>query len=121
MHVYRGINNKPIHIFQLQKSITIYLVYICCNFYRCLFLQVDNLNLATILENYCFKTILIACKCMPLCKKMDCNVKSEPPTWMVSWFATLMTSSFSQRTWRTMSVMYVLFWTSLRKSNSMPY
>jgi hypothetical protein len=32
MHVYRGINNKLVYIFQLQKSNTIYLVYICCNF-----------------------------------------------------------------------------------------
>jgi hypothetical protein len=54
-HVYRGTNNKLIHIFQLQKSITIYLVYICCNyFYKCLILQVENLNLATNLEHYCF-------------------------------------------------------------------
>jgi hypothetical protein len=28
MHVYKGTNNKPVHNFQLQKSITIYLVYI---------------------------------------------------------------------------------------------
>jgi hypothetical protein len=58
----------------------IYLVYICCNFFfnRCLFLQVDNLNLATNLENYCFYAMLIASKCTPLCKKLDCDVKSEP-------------------------------------------
>ncbi len=31
MHVYKDTNNKLVHIFQLQKSITIYLVYICCN------------------------------------------------------------------------------------------
>jgi hypothetical protein len=31
MHVYRGTNIKLIHIFQLQKFVIIYLVYICCN------------------------------------------------------------------------------------------
>jgi hypothetical protein len=41
--------------------------------------QVDNLNLATNLENYCFYAMLIACKSMPLCKKLDCDAKSEPP------------------------------------------
>jgi tryptophan-rich sensory protein len=79
MHVYRG-TNKTIHIFQPQKSITIYLVSICCNFfYICLFFQVENLNLATNLENYCFYAMLIASKCTPLYKKLDCNAKSEPP------------------------------------------
>jgi hypothetical protein len=80
MHVYRGTNNKLIHIFQLQKFITIYLMYICCNFfYTCLPFQVDNLNLATNLENYCFYAMFIACKCMPLCKKLNCDAKNEPP------------------------------------------
>ncbi len=40
-------------------------------FNRCLFLQVENLNLATNLENYCFYTMLKACKCMSFCKKPD--------------------------------------------------
>jgi hypothetical protein len=76
----KGTNNKLVHIFQLQKSITIYLVYICCNFFNmCLLLQVENLNLATNLENYYFYAMLIACKCAPLCKKLNCNSKSEPP------------------------------------------
>ncbi len=80
MHVYRCINSKLVHIFQLQKSITIYFVYICCNFfYRCLLLQVENLNLATKFENYCFYAMLIACKSMSLCKTLDCDAKSEPP------------------------------------------
>jgi hypothetical protein len=80
MHVYKGTNNKLIHIFQLQNSITIYLVYICCNFfYRCLLLQVDNLNLGTNLENYGYYAMIIACKCTPLCKKLDCDAKNEPP------------------------------------------
>ncbi len=36
-------------------------------------------NPTTNLENYCFYAMLIACKCMPLCKKKDYNAKSEPP------------------------------------------
>ncbi len=48
--------------------------------YRCLFLKVENLNLATNLENYCFYAMLITCKCTPLYKKMDCDAKNEPPT-----------------------------------------
>jgi hypothetical protein len=79
MHVYKGVNNKPIHIFQLQKSIIIYLMYICCNFFNRCLLQVDNLNLVTNLKNYCFYAMLIACKCTPFCKKLDCNTKSESP------------------------------------------
>ncbi len=76
MYVYKCTNNKLVHIFQLQKSIIIYLVYICCNFKnKCLLLQVENLNLVTNLENYCFCAMLIACKRMPLCKKLDCDTK----------------------------------------------
>jgi hypothetical protein len=79
MHVYKGTNIKLVHIFQFQKSIIVYLVYICYNvFHKCL-LQVDNLNLATNLENYCFYAMLITCKCMPLYKILDCDAKSEPP------------------------------------------
>jgi hypothetical protein len=35
-----------------------------------LLLQVDNLKLATNLENYCFYAMLITCNCTPLCKKI---------------------------------------------------
>jgi hypothetical protein len=79
MHVYRSKNNKLVHIFQFQKSITIYLVYIFCNFFnRCFLFQLDNLNLAKKLENYYFYAMLIACKCTQLLKKLDCDTKSEP-------------------------------------------
>ncbi len=47
-------------------------------FNRCL-LQVDNSNLATNLKKYYFYTMLIACKCTPLYKTLDCDAKSEPP------------------------------------------
>ncbi len=54
-------------------------MYICCNFfYKCHLLQVDNLNLATNLKNYGFYAMLIACKCTPLCKKLNCKAKNEP-------------------------------------------
>jgi len=90
MHVYRGTNNKPVHIFQLKKFITIYLVYIGCNFfYRCLLLQVDNLNLTINLEIYCFYAMLITCKCTPLCKKVDCDTKNEPPYFTTTLHSTL--------------------------------
>ncbi len=45
-------------------------VYMLHLFYTCLFLQVDNLNLATNLKTYCFYAMLIACKCKPFCKKI---------------------------------------------------
>ncbi len=48
-------------------------------FYRCLLLQIDNPNLATSLDFFCFYAMLIACKCMPLWKKLYCNTKNEPP------------------------------------------
>jgi tryptophan-rich sensory protein len=79
MHLYRSTNSKSIHIFRLEKFITIYLVYICCNFfYKYFFHQVDNLNLATNLKIHCFYVMLITCKCTSLCKKLDYDVKREP-------------------------------------------
>jgi len=56
----------------------IWCIYVVILFYRCLFLQVDNLNITTNLENYFFYAMLITCKCTPLCKKLDCDVKNEP-------------------------------------------
>jgi len=35
-------------------------------------------------------------------------------TWMILWFVTLMTLSFSQRTWGIMNTMYVLCWRSFK-------
>jgi hypothetical protein len=67
-------------IFNFKSSLLyIWYIYVAIFFYRCLFFQVGNLNLATNLENYCFYAMLIACKCTPLCKKLNCNAKSEPP------------------------------------------
>ncbi len=71
---------EKVHIFQLKKSITyIWCIYVVIFLNKCLFLQVENLSLATNLENYCFYAMLIACKCMPLCKKLVCDTKSGPP------------------------------------------
>ncbi len=41
-------------------------------------------------------------------------------TWMISWFVPSMTSSFYQRTWRTMNAMYIWFWKSFRRLDFMP-
>ncbi len=41
-------------------------------------------------------------------------------TGMISLVVTLMTFSFSPRTWRNVNDMYDMFWTSLRKLNFMP-
>ncbi len=48
-------------------------------FYKCLILQVENLNLTTNRGNYYFYAMIITCKCTPLYKKLNCNTKSEPP------------------------------------------
>jgi len=40
--------------------------------------------------------------------------------WTILWFVTLMTSSFSQRTWRIMNAMYVWFWRSFGRLDFMP-
>jgi hypothetical protein len=79
MHLYKSTNNKPIHIFQLQKFITIYLVYICCKFFYICLLQVENLDLTTNLENYYVYGMLIACKCTSFYITLDYDAKSEPP------------------------------------------
>ncbi len=84
MHVYKGTNNKPIHIFQHQKSIFWYIS--CKFFYKCLFFQVNNLNLITSLKNYCFYGMLITWKCAPLCKILECNPKSESPYFAIILF-----------------------------------
>ncbi len=54
-------------------------IHVVIFFNRCPLLQVENLNLAINLENYCFNAMLITCKCTPLCKKLDCDAKNEPP------------------------------------------
>jgi hypothetical protein len=68
MHVYKGINNKLVHVFNLKSPLLyIWCIYVAIFFNKFFLLQIENLNLATNLENYCFYAMLIACKCMPLC------------------------------------------------------
>jgi hypothetical protein len=70
MHVYRGSNNKLVHVFNFKSPLLyIWCIYVAILFNKCLIIQVDNLNLATNLENYCLYAMLIACNCTPLCKK----------------------------------------------------
>ncbi len=45
---------------------------------------------------------------------------SSMSIWIILWFVTLMASSFFQRTWQTMSAMYILFWKSSKKLVFMP-
>jgi hypothetical protein len=39
--------------------------------------------------------------------------------WMISWFITLMTSSFFLKMWKDINHMFDLFWTSLEKLDFM--
>jgi len=60
---------------------TIYLVYICYNFvYRCIFFQVENLNLATNLEIFFFGAMLIACNTRHFVKSWIVTQKVSHPT-----------------------------------------
>jgi hypothetical protein len=79
MYIKAQIANQSI-IFNFKNLLLyIWCIYVATLFYRCLLFQVENLNLATNLENYCFYVMLIACKCTTLCKKKNCDTKSEPP------------------------------------------
>jgi hypothetical protein len=78
MYIKAQTSNQSI-FFNLQNQ----LLYIWCIhvffFIDVFFFKLKNLNIVTKLENYCLYAMLIACKCMSLCKKLDCDVKSEPP------------------------------------------
>jgi hypothetical protein len=50
MHVYGGTNNEPIHNFKFKSPLLLFGVCMLQFFNRCLLLQVDDLNLATILK-----------------------------------------------------------------------
>jgi hypothetical protein len=79
MYIEAQIANQSI-IFNF-KSLLLYIwcIYVVIVLIDVFFLQVENLNLATNLENYYFYAMLIACKCTTFCKKMDCDTKSEAP------------------------------------------
>ncbi len=73
------IANQPIFFNFKSSLLYIWCIYVAIYCYKCFFLQVGNLNLATNLENYYFCVMLIVCKYTPLCKKLDCDFKSESP------------------------------------------
>ncbi len=79
--MYIEAQKKNQSIFFNFKSPLLYMwcIYVVIIFNRGFVLQVDYINLATNLENCCFYAMLIACECTPLYKKLDCNVKNEPP------------------------------------------
>jgi hypothetical protein len=86
MYINAQIVNQSI-IFNF-KSLLLYIwyIYVAIFFYRCLLFQVENLNVATNLENYNFYVMLITCKCTTLCKKLDCDTKNEPPYFATTWY-----------------------------------
>jgi hypothetical protein len=78
MHVYKTTSLKIVLIFQLQKSIVIYLVYTCCSFfYRCVFIQVENFNIFTNLAFYFVLWHINNTQLHDICKKLQCNAKSH--------------------------------------------
>jgi hypothetical protein len=79
MYIEAQTTNQSIFFNFKSPLLYIWCIYVANVFNKCFFLQVGNLNLAANLENYCFYVMLIVCKCMQLCKKLDCNLKSEPP------------------------------------------
>jgi hypothetical protein len=87
-------------IFFNFKSLLLYIwcIYVANFFYRCFLLQVEVLKSSQKVRNYCFNAMLITCKCMPFCKKLDYNTKNEPP-----YLATTLLQSLArfhqQHTW----------------------
>jgi hypothetical protein len=71
--------NQSIFLNFKSPLLYIWCVYVIILFNKCLILQIDNQNLATNLKFYYFNVMLIACKCTPLCKKLDYDTKNEPP------------------------------------------
>ncbi len=47
--------------------------------YKCLPIQIENLNLITNFSYCCFYGMLIACKCITFYKNIYCDVINEPP------------------------------------------
>jgi hypothetical protein len=94
MHVYLGTNqiaNQSIFFNFKSPLLYIWCIFVTILFYEC-FLQIENLNLATNLEFFCYYVVLIACKCMPLCKRLNCDTKSEPPYFATTLLCKLMYS-----------------------------
>jgi hypothetical protein len=79
MYIKAQTTNQSIFFNLKSPTLYIWCIYVAIFFYKCLLLQVENINLVKNLKIYYFHAILIACKCTPLCKKLDCDAKSEPP------------------------------------------
>jgi len=79
MHREAQITNQSIFFNFKSPLLYIWYIYVTKKIYKFFLLQVKNINLATNLKNYYFYVMLIACKRMPLCKKLDHDAKSEPP------------------------------------------
>jgi len=65
MYIEAKTTNQSIFFNFKSPLLYIWCIYVTMFFYRCLILQVENLNLTTNLENYCFYVMLITRKCMP--------------------------------------------------------
>jgi len=87
MYIKAQTINQSIFFNFKSPLLYIWCIYVVIFLNICVFLQVDNLNLSTSLKNYSFYAMLITCKCTPFYKKLDCDVKSEPP-YLVTTFAS---------------------------------
>ncbi len=56
------------------------------------------------LENYCFYAMLIACKCMPFYKKLNCDTKNEPPYLAITFTYVAFTIDVATLTWPSVGV-----------------
>ncbi len=81
MYIDAETSNQSIFFNFKSPLLYIWCIYVAIFFTYVFFLllQVENLNLVTNLESYYFYALLITCKSTPLCKKLDYDVKNEPP------------------------------------------
>jgi hypothetical protein len=75
MYIKAQIVNRSIFFNFKSPLLYVWCIYVAIFKNKCLLLQVENFNLVTNLENYCFYVMLIACKRKPLCKKLDYDTK----------------------------------------------
>jgi hypothetical protein len=90
MYIKAQITNQSIFFNFKSPLLYVWCIYVVIPYNRCLFLQVDNLNLATNLKNYCFYAMLITYKCTPFDKKTRLQCKKwttlpcNHPLWELS-------------------------------------
>jgi hypothetical protein len=75
MYIEAQTTNQSIFFNLKSPLLYVWCIYVIVFLNKCHFLQVENQDLATNLENYYFYAMLIKCKCMPLYKKLDCDAK----------------------------------------------